>query len=222
MTEAAERVVRVGCAGLPQGTSREAFFRRVPLLEVDTLPKPNILRRWRKEGAHTLLWRLDSFELPAARWKELLESADVLGAEVLVLQTPPSFSPSSANRDSMKRFFGEVVGDPGERVLAWEPRGTWEATKAARLAAELGVLHAYDPLLPEPDEAPPPPPTEEAYYRLYGLGLQRNRLSDERLAELTVRVAEHARAWVVFANVERFKDAQRFAALWAAFAAESE
>src|SRR5687768_9896439 len=99
MTEPEERVVRVGCAGLPQGTARGTFFRRVPLLEVDSLPKPATARRMRKDGAHTVLWRVSGFPVPA--WKESLEAVDALGAEVVVLQTPPSFSPSAANQEAM-------------------------------------------------------------------------------------------------------------------------
>jgi len=220
MTEANERVVRVGCAGLPPGTAREAYFRRLPLLEVEGPAKPAVLRKWQRAGAHTLLLRVDKLDLAAAAWRELLDGYDALKAEALVLQTPPSFSPSAANREAMKRFFGEVAGDPGDRVVCWEPRGTWEPLQAARLCLELGILHAYDPLLP--DEEGPPPAAEEAYYRIYGLGLQRNRISDDNLATLAERVALHARAWVVFATGERWRDAQKFAALWSAFADEAE
>jgi len=174
-------------------------------------------------GRHHALVRLDRLDLAAPAWQELVEAYDALQAEALVLQTAPSFSPSTSNREAFKRFMGDVVGDPGDRVLCWEPRGTWEPFQAARLCQELGLVHAFDPLLPEPgEEGSTLPPTEEAYYRIYGLGLQRNRVSDEKLAELAERVAQNARAWVVFASADRWKDAQRFAALWSAFAAEAE
>jgi uncharacterized protein YecE (DUF72 family) len=186
---------------------------------VDGLGRPAVLTKWLKAGAHSVLYRLDRFDLDAAAWHEVRGGYDALAAEALIFSTRPSFSPSTANRESMKRFFGEVVGDRGGRTLGWEPRGTWEPGQAARLCQELDLLHAYDPLLPEDDLRLPP--TENAYFRLHGLGLQRNRLSDERLAELAERVAEHPRAWVIFANLERFRDAQRFQALWAALVAEA-
>jgi uncharacterized protein YecE (DUF72 family) len=196
----------------------------LPLLEAEGLGRPAVLKKWRKAGAHSALHRLDRFDLTAAAWKELLAGVDALGAEALVLSTPPSFSPSAANREAMTRNLGEAAAELAGRVIAWEPRGTWEPAQAARLCQELGLVHARDPLIPEVLGHEPAPPAEEdqVYFRIHALGLQRNRLSDEHLAELAARVAQHARAWVVFANVERYRDAQRFLALWTTFAAESE
>lgn len=238
-----EQVVRIGCAGLPSGVSRTAYFQRLDLLEVDATfyepPRDVALRRWRKEApagcAFTALaWQLVTHDpatpgyermttplAPAARgavgsfrptaevraaWERTLAAARALGAESVLFQTPPGFSPSQANRDTMRRFFGEVVGEVPDLTLAWEPRGIWEPAQAGALAAELGLVYAVDPLQLEV----PPPEGDAAYFRLYGLGLYRNRIGDEHLDLLADMLEPYPQAWVVFTNVEKYPDAQRF------------
>lgn len=236
-------LVRIGCAGLPAGVSRAAYFQRLDLLESDaTLFEPPgelALRRWRSEappgGAFSMLaWQLITHDFggvgyerlttplpPTARgqvgsfrpteevkqaWERSLRAARALGTEVILFQTPPGFSPSEPNRERMRRFFGDVVGDVSDVTLAWEPRGVWEPAQSAKLAAELRLVVALDPLQWEV----PPPKGPNAYFRVYGLGLYRNKIDDEHLDELAEQVAEYERAWVVFTNVEKYADAQRF------------
>jgi uncharacterized protein YecE (DUF72 family) len=139
-------------------------------------------------------------------WERSLRAARALGTEVILFQTPPSFSPSEMNRDRMRRFFGEVVGEVNDVTLAWEPKGVWEPAQAAKLAEELRLVVALDPLQLEV----PPPEGPGAYFRLYGLGLYRNKIDDEHLDELAELVSAHQRCWVVFSNVEKYADAQRF------------
>ena len=45
---------------------------------------------------------------------------------------------------------------------------------------------------------------------VHGLGIYRNRLGDDLLELLADMVEGYERAWVVFANVEKYGDAQRF------------
>ena len=51
-TETKERLVRVGCAGLPSGISRAHYFENLDLLETDATffepPREVALRRWRE------------------------------------------------------------------------------------------------------------------------------------------------------------------------------
>ncbi len=241
-------LIRIGCAGLPNGVARSAYFQRLDLLETDATffepPRDVALRRWKSEAPpgsafSALAWQLITHDAntsgyerlttalpPDARarvgsfratpdvkaaWARTLSATRALGAEVLLFQTPPGFSPSSTNQDAMRRFFGEVVGDVGDLHLAWEPRGVWEPAQAARLADELGLIYALDPLQLEV----PPPEAARAYFRLYGLGLYRNKINEDHLDVLADMASLYDRAWVVFANVEKYPDAQRFRKLLA-------
>src|SRR5450432_4028740 len=64
---AAERLIRVGTAGLPSGVARHSYFEKLDLLEVDVTfydpPRPVALKRWRSEapegaGLAMLAWQL--------------------------------------------------------------------------------------------------------------------------------------------------------------------
>jgi uncharacterized protein YecE (DUF72 family) len=235
--------VRVGCAGLPSGVSRAAYFERLDLLETDVTffdpPRDVALRRWRSEAPagsafSVMAWQLITHEpgtagyarlnaplapelaaqvggfrateAVARAWGRTLGAARALGAEVIVFQTPPSFTPTEANRDALRRFFGDVATERGEVTLAWEPQGLWEPGQASALANEIGLVYALDPLQLEV----PPPDEPRAYFRIHGLGVYRGRLGDDLLELLADMVEGYERAWVVFANVEKLGDAQRF------------
>ena len=238
-----ESLIRVGCADLPAGISRAAYFEHLDLLEVESTfwepPGESALRRWRRETpvaeAFTLVaWQLITHEAssagysrlntklaPDARarcgafrdtdevrmaWARTLSAARALEAEVILFETPPAFAPSEANRAALRRFFLRAAAEAGGIRLAWEPQGLWEPAQAARLAAEIGVIYALDPLqleVPPPDEA-------RAYFRIHGMGIYRNKISDDLLELLADMVENYERAWVVFANVEKYPDAQRF------------
>ena len=147
-------------------------------------------------------------DTPAVRdaWVRTVGAARALGAEVIVFQTPPSFTPTEANREALRRFCGEIAADHGTLTLAWEPQGLWEPSQASSLANEIGLVYALDPLQLEV----PPPDEPRAYFRIHGLGIYRGRLGDDLLELLADMVEGYERAWVVFANVEKLGDAQRF------------
>ncbi len=207
-------------------------------------PGENALRRWRRETpateAFTLVaWQLITHEAnspgysrlntrlaPEARarcggfrpteevrmaWQRTLSAARALEAEVILFETPPAFSPSEPNKTALRRFFAEVAGEAEGIQLAWEPQGLWEPGQATKLAAELGVIYALDPLQLEV----PPPDDARAYFRIHGLGIYRNKISDDLLELLADMVENYERAWVVFANVEKYPDALRFHRLMA-------
>ena len=140
-------------------------------------------------------------------WQRTLAAAHTLSAEVVLFQSPPAFAPSQANQDAMRRFFAEIVGEPPkDLVLAWEPRGMWEPRQAGKLASELGLVYAVDPLQLEVE----PPEGPDAYFRLYGLGLHRNKIGEEQMDLIADMLDLYERSWVVFNNVEKYPDAQRF------------
>ena len=238
-----QSLIRVGCAGLPSGIPRPAYFEHLDLLEVDTTfwepPGDAAMKRWQREtpegeGFSILAWQLITHEGdspgysrlvtpldPAARarcgsfratdevrmaWRRTLGSARALGAEVILFQTPTSFTPSEPNKVALRRFFGEIAPEAGDIALAWEPHGIWEPGQASALAKEVGVVYALDPLQLEV----PPPDDARAYFRIHGLGIYRNKIADDLLELLADMVEHYDRAWVVFANVEKYSDAQRF------------
>src|SRR5205814_2091602 len=96
----------------------------------------------RKAPAGSKLWPHDStvgdFRDSApgrAALVELRSAVAALGASHVIFRSPESFSSSAANREQLKRFFGEVATELGaDRV--WVPGGLWEVRAAAKLATE--------------------------------------------------------------------------------------
>lgn len=159
-----------------------------------------------------------------ATLEPLREAVTKTKARCVVFRSAESFSPSAANRDALRAFFselvpagafGEVTTDEGvtsavERV--WLPGGLWEVRSAAKLASELGVTLAFDPLVREPGE-----PAEvhydlqlsSLYLRPEGAG-RAGTIRNERLEDL-IALMEHYEALpvtVAFASPERWQDAR--------------
>jgi uncharacterized protein YecE (DUF72 family) len=135
-------------------------------------------------------------------------------ASAVVFHTPPSFSPSQTNRDTVRRFFGEVATAEklGAAVRVWRPDGLWEPRTAVALAAELGIVCALDPLILDPGGTPPEfyddLPGDAVYLRVSGLGRPSRKLPEHELERLVEVIARFEKAWVVFATAERFRDAR--------------
>jgi len=131
----------------------------------------------------------------------------------VVFRSDESFSTSAANRDALKKFFAEVANDETlgvERV--WIPGGLWEVRSAAKLASELNVTLAFDPLVREPGE-----PAEifhdldlsALYLRVESAGRAR-AIRNEQLEDIAM-LLEHYEALsavVSFASPERWQDAR--------------
>lgn len=143
----------------------------------------------------------------------LRAAVDQLGACAVVFRAPPSWSPSAANREQLARFFGEVataeaIGAP--RV--WVPGGLWEVRAAAKLAEELGVACAFDPLVLAPGD--PPELYEDLgvsslYLRVEAAG-RAGSIRSEKLEELAALLEhyEDIPRTVAFASAERWQDAR--------------
>jgi hypothetical protein len=85
----------------------------------------------------------------------LRDACATLDAAVSVFRTGPEFTPSSANRDLMRRFFAEVMPAEalGDCLRVWHPTGLWDPPAAHAFAAELGIVCAHDPLVADPTGA---------------------------------------------------------------------
>ncbi len=150
----------------------------------------------------------------AEGWRRSVECAALIAATAMLFQCPASFRPEPANVERMRRFF-ERIERPRARLL-WEPRGAaWIAERdlALALCRDLDLVYVVDPFVS------PPEPGVDVYWRLHGLGGARHSYADIELAELA-RMLEAARpagpVYVMFNNLPRVGDAQRFARMLAA------
>jgi hypothetical protein len=150
----------------------------------------------------------------------LREAIGTLSARCVVFRSPETFSPSAANRDQLRRFFSELVpADVLGVPRVWLPGGLWEVRAAAKLARELGVTLAFDPLVREPGE-----PAEihydldvEALYLRPEAAGRAGTIRNERLEDL-VALMEHYEdrtLTVAFASPERWNDAKNLVKLLA-------
>lgn len=150
-----------------------------------------------------------------ATLEPLREAVTKVRARSVVFRSPDQFSPSAANRDLLRQFFAELVpaelfGDEVERV--WLPGGLWEVRSAAKLASELGVTLAFDPLVREPgDNADTYEDLEVSslYLRPEWAG-RAGLIRNERLEDLAALIEsyEDRRLTVSFASPERWQDAR--------------
>lgn len=235
--------VRIGTVDLPDRMERERYFRELSYLELSMLfagpVKPSVLAKWkaaapagsiglvapwvltqRKPPAGARLWDHDASvgdfrDSPLARQAlaQLQAAATELEAACVVFRSPPLFAASTANRDQLARFFGELATAEAvgaERV--WVPDGIWHPRTAISFATELGVTCAFDPLVREPGQ-----PLEEffdleienLYLRISGLG-RSGPLNADRQEDL-VALLEHYEdipTTIAFDSPERWRDAR--------------
>ncbi len=232
-TDTSEARIAVGCAELPPGMNRAAYFRRLHFLEMrlpgDDMPAPRVAERWRADAGegeialvapralcsfHQLAVDASELDASVARFAEAAAHA---GAAAVVFATPPELSPSSANRDRLRHFFTDVASaarfpgsgtDGGGAVRVWQPDGLWRPDVAAAFAAELGIVAAIDPLAGDPmEEGIPDAPDDVAYARVTGMGRPGRPLGADDLAQLADWAAASRRAFIAFATPSRLKDA---------------
>lgn len=157
---------------------------------------------------------------------QLADAIGKLGACAAVFRSPPLFAPSAANRDQLKRFFSEIATPEslGGANRVWIPDGLWESRSAVKLATELGIVCAFDPLVLEPGEPLETHYDLEApslYFRISGLG-HTGTISSEKQEDLAALV-EHYEGrplTIVFDSPQRWQDARNFKKLLGEGAAE--
>ena len=156
-------------------------------------------------------FKLNEYTLWA--WSVTLEAAEALKAEVILVQTPPSFGYSHENVERIISFFKEAPRR-GYKI-AWEPRGTWwqSRDKLYETARRANLIVAGDPL-----RARLPPEWQDTLYaRLHGLGGRgevnyRYKYTNENLQRLMeiLNSRPWRRAYILFNNVYAYDDAVRF------------
>ncbi|MEM3833125.1 MAG: DUF72 domain-containing protein [Thermoprotei archaeon] len=146
-------------------------------------------------------------------WKEITNIAKALKSKFIIIQTPPSFSPSEINIKNMKDFFSSINRD--DIIIGWEPRGEWrtQPTTIMKLCEELNLVHVVDPFRMMPLSNLP-----YVYFRLHGIGgteyNYRYKYSDDDLVRLIMIINEQisrnkSEIYVMFNNFEMVNDAQR-------------
>lgn len=136
-------------------------------------------------------------------WNVTLDCARVLRATMVLFQCPASFRQSDENIAHMQRFFSEVERE--ELRFLWEPRGnSWQPDVIRQLCSELKLVHVVDPFV-HTTVTP-----ELIYFRLHGKGSHRHVYSDAELRELQAMVTNPATAYVMFNNIPRDGDSDRF------------
>ena len=230
--------VKTGLCGFTVGAA--AYFETFGVVEVQQTfydpPAPLTLERWRAQappdfeftmkawqvithaGTSRTYRRLKSpftdeqrneaggFRLNATvlgAWRATLACARRLRATAILFQCPASFRPTEENAEAMRRFFAEIERPASMRML-WEPRGPWPDDLVASLCRDLDLVHAVDPFL-RPSLTP-----ALIYWRLHGNGSHYASYTDAELAELRGWLPRDAEAYVMFNNIPRVADAQRF------------
>lgn len=223
---------------------RTRYFRDCSLLELSALHagplKASSLAKWAKEspeGAISLVapWVLTHRKPPkaAALWPhdatvgdfrdsahgraalaQLKIAVQQLKASYVVFRSPALFAASSANRDRLKKFFGEIATeDAVGTTRVWVPDGLWDLRTAIAFANELGVVCAFDPLVRDPGQPPEVHydlDVSELYLRVAGLG-RAGALRSERLDDLVMLIEHYAelpRAAIAFESPSRWQDAR--------------
>ena len=235
--------VRLGLCGFTIGAAD--YFRRFRVVEVQQTfydpPSDAVMARWRRRAPlrfeFTLkAWQLITHEASSptyrrlrtplraaqhqeagafrlsdttrAAWQRTLECAAILRATAILFQCPASFRPTEENVERMRAFLTAIERPDGVRLL-WEPRGPWPPDLVAELCAALDLVHAVDPFVNAPMTGDP------TYLRLHGVSGPRHVYSDEELARLRSMLPAAGTVYVMFNNIPRVGDAERFRTLLA-------
>ena len=218
--------IRIGCANLPPGMKRQAYYKKLNFIEacgtLADIPRALILRRWRREapeasGFGLLISDTDAvapsiIAAERADIARIAEAAEILRAEAVVFRTSPRITPSTENRQRLKQFFDESASARtfplSTRV--WEPQGLWEPEAAVRLSGELGIVYACDPLSSDP-LAPEFDffaglPCHAAYFRITGIG-RPQVLEDLHVDRLLALTTIYKQIWMTFGGTNGLKNA---------------
>jgi uncharacterized protein YecE (DUF72 family) len=150
--------------------------------------------------------------LARAALADLILAVKQTRAACVVFRSADNFSASAANRDQLTKFFSEVAPEETlgcERV--WVPGGLWDLRTAVKLATELDVTCAFDPLVRDPNDP------REIHYGLEAKSLylriespRAGLIRNEKLEDLVALIEhyEELPVTVAFASPERWPDAR--------------
>ncbi|MGB9671772.1 MAG: DUF72 domain-containing protein [Candidatus Bathyarchaeales archaeon] len=219
-------MIKVGCCGF--AASMKRYFEVFGLVELNRTfyeyPRLETVEGWRERAPETFEFTVKAHQDITHRAKMRLDDdcrrafeqmkriCKVLGARVLLFQTPGSFRPEMLCE--AEKFFSSV--DREGLTLVWETRGSeWEKPEVyerlSRVLRVLDVVHVTDPFRVLPAYV-----GEVAYFRLHGLGreLYYYQFTDvelRRLGEVVRKFEGEGRTvYVLFNNLSMFEDGLRF------------
>jgi uncharacterized protein YecE (DUF72 family) len=163
------------------------------------------MKRPLPEDAHGEVGGFRTTPAVLAGWERTLECARILRATAVLLQCSKSFRPTAENIQRLRDFVGQVERPAGR--LLWEPRGQWPTQLLTELCAELDLVHVVDPM--QTETVTP----EHTYYRLHGTTGSRHIHTDDELRRLRDLVDGRRSPYVMFNNLPRVGDAERFMAV---------
>lgn len=236
-------MVSLGTVDLPDRMERDRYFRELGYLELSMLfagpVKPSTITKWKaaippKSIGLVAPWVLtDKVAPPSARpWDTdatvgaFKDSAPAkvalaafqsaikeLDAACAVFRSPSLFAASAANRDTLTKFFTELVTPESLGVpIVWIPDGLWDPRTAITFAGELGITCAFDPMVREPGLPPEvyyDLDVESLYCRISGLG-RAGAIRSEHLEDLAMLVESYGSipVTVAFDSPQRWQDAR--------------
>jgi uncharacterized protein YecE (DUF72 family) len=192
-----------------------SYAKRFDFLEVHMAPpgEPTqslaTLRRWRKQVPPHFDFAVSvgpaaaSLKAGAALDKDLdaaLEAADALQARWVRINTPHEVTPAAVWRTRLEKVAERLRRDA--TLLAWEPRGLWEAEDARRLARQLGLVLVVDPLRDPVPEGP------VSYCRLRALGETRS-FGTTQLERAAAAIGVRRDAYVVIETTSALAECKR-------------
>ena len=231
--------IKVGLCGFTMGAARYPWHFNVVEVQQTFYQPPavNVITRWRAQMPASFEFTLKAWMLithtsksPTYRrlrraltpaeaagagnfaaspivdeaWRTSLDAARRLRATAMLFQCPASFLPTPQNLDNMRAFFGRIER-PADLRLLFEPRGPAWTTEVARpIIEELGLVHVVDPFVHRTAS------TDLTYFRLHGITGNRHVYSDDELRRLAAMIPPHGDTYVMFNNIPRVGDAERF------------
>ncbi len=135
-------------------------------------------------------------------WDIFVKIAKILGARIIIFQSPARFRESEENVKNIYNFFDSVER---EFIFGWEPRGRWKEETIRKICEDLNLIHVVDPFKSKKLHG------EFSYYRLHGITGYRYKFADEDLLKLKSMVKDGD--YVMFNNTSMWDDALRFKAI---------
>lgn len=157
-------------------------------------------------------------EAVRSAWDDTRAVAEALDADVVVLQTPPSFDATEPHESNLRELLSSVPR--GDLALAWEPRGDWadDPDRVAAICEDLDLIHVVDVM-----RAANGPVSDHpfAYLRLHGLAEDPYdydyEYTDEELSSLAEEVSGMAegrdRVYCLFNNFAMYENARELRSL---------
>ena len=231
-------MIKVGLCGFTM--SAREYYETFPVLEIQQTfydpPAPRTLLGWREAAPEGFEFTIKAWQLithrstsrtyrrlrspladderalvgafqvtpPVLRaWETTREAARIVHATAILFQCPASFRATDENVEAMRKFFATIERPSGVTFL-WESRGPWPHDLVESICRELSLVDVVDPFVRETTTP------EFTYWRLPGRGSHYHGYTDAELREIADRVRGRAVAYVMFNNVPRVRDAQRF------------